>query len=122
MKNHRRIGTLREEFAVSFLESKGLRIIDRNFHCKHAEIDIIAQEEDVLVFVEVKFRSNSKSGFPHEAVSSSKQKRISMAAAYFLIRNRQYAGFQKRFDLISILGDNTEWIKNAFEFQGNFPL
>lgn len=119
MLNKRNIGKTKEELAAAFLQSKGVKVITKNYQCRHAEIDIIALDKDILIFVEVKYRSNTKHGNPYEAVSPLKQKKISTAALYFLMNNRSYLNLQKRFDIISILGNKLNWIKAAFEFQGN---
>lgn len=119
MLNKRKIGKAKEELAIAFLQTKNIKIIAKNYQCRHAEIDIIALDQDTLIFIEVKYRSNTEYGKPYEAVSVLKQKKISMAAITFLINNRCYLNLQKRFDIISILGNEFNWIKAAFEFQGN---
>lgn len=66
------LGKLAEDFAVSLLQGKGYKIIDRNFHSRFGEIDIIAEENETLIFVEVKARWSPKFGVPEEAVTPQK--------------------------------------------------
>ena len=83
----RDLGRLSENFAVELLESKGYKIIDRNFHCRFGEIDIIASEGPTLVFVEVKARWSSKFGAPEEAVTPQKIYKIKKTADYYCLIN-----------------------------------
>lgn len=71
--DRRKIGTAYEQEAVLFLKQKGYRIIARNYYCKQGEIDIIAVDQNYLVFVEVKYRSKKKSTSALEAVTLQKQ-------------------------------------------------
>jgi len=115
-----KLGREGEKAAIKFLKKKGYRIIDKNFRTKAGEIDIIAEQEKVLVFVEVKTRSGSRLGHPVEALTSHKQKKITGIARGFLakynIQDREC-----RFDVVSILGDpespknlEIELIQDAF--------
>ena len=70
--DRRKIGTAYEQEAVLFLKQKGYRIIARNYYCKQGEIDIIAVDQNYLVFVEVKYRSKKKSTSALEAVTLSR--------------------------------------------------
>ena len=76
MDNKRSIGTAYEEKAVEYLTAKGYRIIKRNFRCRIGEIDIIAKQNDIVVFVEVKYRRTDHMGQPLEAITFTKQKKI----------------------------------------------
>lgn len=77
------LGQYGENLAIRFLSKQGYRILERNFRAKYCEIDIIAQEEDVLVFVEVKTRISKDYGLPEEAVTSRKLRHLKRAAKYF---------------------------------------
>lgn len=91
-----------EEKAVSFLESGGFRIVERNWHFGRIEIDIIAEKDDILIFIEVKARKNADYGFPEESVNYSKQEKILEAAEeYIELHNVEK---ETRFDIISITG------------------
>jgi len=76
-------GKLAEDFAVNLLNTNGYKVIDRNFHSRFGEIDIIALKEDVLVFVEVKARWSLKFGKPEEAVTPSKLWKIGRTGEYY---------------------------------------
>ena len=78
-----RQGKLAEDYAVKLLIENSYTIIDRNFHSRFGEIDIIALKEDVLVFVEVKARWSLKFGKPEEAVTPSKFWKIGRTGEYY---------------------------------------
>ena len=111
--NKRQIGSGREKLAAAYLMQRGIRIVEYNFRIRQGEIDLIGYDEDTLVFFEVKYRKTAAYGLPQEAVSFKKQLQICKVAAF-------YRSFHKiedipvRFDVIAILGEHTEWIKNAF--------
>ncbi|NTU69420.1 YraN family protein [bacterium] len=100
-------GKIGEELASEFLQYKGYKIIDRNFKVFEGEIDIIAldNEQNELVFVEVKTRKNSNFGSPAEFVTKSKINKIKKAAFQYLSKN-PFANW--RIDAISILLDTNE--------------
>ncbi|MBO5884389.1 MAG: YraN family protein [Clostridia bacterium] len=92
---------------------KKYKIIETNFVCKIGEIDIIAKDKDVLVFVEVKSRSTKKFGLPREAVTLQKQNKIRNVAQFYLQKTQNFN--QKcRFDVIEILDNDINHIVNAF--------
>lgn len=117
----RKQGNIAEGSATTYLQTEGLQIIARNFACKSGEIDIIALDaQKTLIFVEVKQRANATFGGGVAAVNIAKQKRIALAAIFYIKKNKPvYKGI--RFDIISITGDNLEHIKNAF-VPTNFTL
>lgn len=97
------------------LEANGYEIIECNFYCRFGEIDIIAKDGEYIVFCEVKYRKDKVTGEPAEAVGYKKQKRISMSAMYYMTKKYNTVDIPFRFDVVSILQDNIEIIKNAFE-------
>ena len=112
-------GRFGEDCAAKFLEAKGYSIVARNFRIRSAEIDIIAQLDDVIVFVEVKARSNIRHGLPSEAVTLRKQKKIIEAASIFL-QDENFSDYACRFDVVEVYlsGERVEainHIENAFE-------
>lgn len=115
--DNRAIGNTREEEALRFLLKKGYTILERNFHGRWGEIDIIAQDGAYIVFVEVKYRRSNDHGFPYEAVMRRKQQRIIKTAIEY-IKQRSLAGTDMRFDVISICPDSIEHIPSAFESRG----
>lgn len=113
----RSIGRIGEEMAVKYLiEHKKARILARNFTVRGGEIDIVAEIDDVIAFVEVKLRTHSN---PHEAIGYTKQKRLSRAALAYI----QRYGLEERiarFDALLIrLPDEIEYIESAFEYIGS---
>ena len=106
-------GSSAEEKAAEYLKSQGYRIVKRNYKVPLGEIDIVAYDGDTLCFVEVKFRKTDYFGLPREAVNYNKQRKIRMVATCFI---KQYNLFDKmvRFDVVDILGDRIELIKNCF--------
>ncbi len=95
-------GKVAENFAAEFLESKGCNIVVRNYRYRRSEIDIIYNERGVLVFGEVKFRSNSKFGHAESFVSKNQEEKILDAANNYLLEN-PWDG-PVRFDIISLEG------------------
>ena len=114
--NKRATGSEFEQKAAKALEKKGYHILEMNYHCRIGEIDIVARDGSYLVFVEVKYRKNSKKGMPIEAVNFSKQKNISATAAFYLMSHHYDDSVCVRFDVVSILGDDVEVLKNAFPY------
>lgn len=125
MKYNKLLGAFGEDLACNYLESKGYRILERNFNCKVGELDIIAMEGDNLVFIEVKSRTSTGYGNPSEAVSYTKQKRIVKAALFFMTKHKLF-DYMSRFDVIEVMTDGTKenssinLIKNAFEYSGKY--
>ncbi len=91
-----------EESAVSFLKKEGFEILERNFRYKKAEIDLIARENGILVFVEVKTRAYTSFGRPEEMVSQRK-KRLLIDAGMAYMRSIGYE-WEIRFDIVAIVG------------------
>ena len=115
--NLREQGSRYERIAGDYLEKKGYQILEYNFRCPYSEIDIIARDGNVLVFCEVKYRSGNDKVQPLEAVGVRKQKRISMAALFYIGRY-QADSEPCRFDVIGISGNEITHIENAFEYGG----
>lgn len=112
--NKRAIGSRYESLAAAFLETEGCEILERNFHCREGEIDLIARDGAYLVFVEVKYRSSLRCGSPAEAVGLSKIRHIRAAALAYLSRCPDGEKSPCRFDVVEILGNRIHHIKDAF--------
>ena len=114
------LGDRGEQEAARFLRQRGLKVLQRGYRTDHGEIDLIALEGDVVVFVEVKAR---RSGVPAEAVTPEKQRRLTLAALHFLKKHR-LLDQRSRFDIVGILwhDDGTspqiDHIRGAFEAVG----
>jgi len=120
----KKIGQIAEEFASYYLVSQGLTYLEKNFHNRQGEIDLIMKDQDVLVFVEVKYRKNSNFGGAIAAVPYKKQQKIRQCAKFYLQRSQinEY-NTPCRFDVVAVEGDineNTQtapqitWLRNAF--------
>lgn len=114
--NKRKQGNKYEEIAANFLKEQGLFIKELNFYCKMGEIDIIAYDKDYIVFVEVKYRKDSNSGFAAEAVNYGKIRKICRTADFYLMSHKLPSSTNVRFDVIAIEGQQINYIRNAFEY------
>ena len=118
MENKKQIGSEGEEIACNYLIKEGYKIIKRNWHFGHGEIDIIAKRNNVLVFIEVKSGKTLEYGPPELAVTKKKQKQVKkMAEAYLYINKITNADC--RIDVIAILLQDKKHpeinhIENAF--------
>ncbi|MDY3918848.1 MAG: YraN family protein [Candidatus Limivivens sp.] len=113
--NKRQTGTDYERQAAGFLEEKGYHILESNFRCRAGEIDLIAEKDGWLVFVEVKYRRDQRFGSPFEAVTKRKQQRICRAARWYLAQKQYPEDTRCRFDVVGICGNHTEILVNAFD-------
>lgn len=118
MADHNELGKEAEDLAAEFLLKNGYKILVRNFRYQKAEIDIIAEKDNLIIVAEVKARSTDFFILPQEAVTKGKIKLIVMAANHFM---EEFNKDQEvRFDIISVLPDSTgkfniEHIEDAFE-------
>ena len=114
--NNKAKGDLGENIAVRELKKEGFDIIERNYRKSCGEIDIIASDNDTIVFIEVKLRTTVNNGFPSEAVNLKKQMKIIKTAKKYIFDNKLY-NRNFRFDVVEILKGETVFlrhIKNAF--------
>ena len=105
-----------ENAAEVFLREKGIRILEKNFRCRTGEIDMIGLEDGTYVFFEVKDRRKNYSGDPYESVGYKKQRKICLAADFYRMLHGLSEDTKFRFDVISILGEDITWYKNAFYY------
>jgi len=119
--NRKQSGDRAETLACHYLERRGLRLLTRNFHCRRGEIDLVMHDGDSLVFVEVRYRRQTRFGLPAETVSRDKQARIIHCASYWLTLHRGW-NEAVRFDVVAIAGSpdepSIEWLTNAFQAGG----
>ena len=105
------LGKKGETIAKDYLLEKGYSVVEKNWRYLKAEIDLIAQKDNVIVFLEVKTRSSNKYGDPESFVSDKQQKMIINAANEYIIKNNIER--EARFDIISIIiSNNTEEIRH----------
>lgn len=100
--NHIQLGERGEKAAAHYLSDKGYRVVATKYRTKTGEIDIIAVQNKVLVFVEVKTRRTTYYGYPSEAVNYRKQRKLIRTAQCYLKQSGQL-DHQCRFDIIEIL-------------------
>lgn len=94
------IGRRGEDLAADFYVQNGFTILERNWHCYHLEVDMIARNEDTLVICEVKTRSSIDFGEPETFVTPQKQKNLIRAANMYLTRTQ--LNLEVRFDIVSV--------------------
>lgn len=118
-------GRIGEDIAANYLVKKGYGIIIRNFHTRYGEIDIIARDNQYIIFAEVKTRNQFAVANPSEWVDKRKQKKIMMTASIYMQNNSQE--LQPRFDVIEIILEkgtkrllNINHIENAFIQEGSY--
>jgi putative endonuclease len=115
-------GQQAEDEACKYLIRNGLKAVTRNYRCKYGEIDLIMQDEDTLVFIEVRYRKNIRFGSSAETVTLGKQKKLIIAAQHFIQSEPRLQSSPCRFDVVALSPDSTskksgpaiDWIRNAF--------
>ena len=106
-------GARAEELCAQLLQGAGLRVLARNWRCRHGEIDLIAEDGGTLVFAEVRMRSSASFGGAAESITAAKRSRLLAAARLYLSRRREAPA---RFDVFLIDGATArvQWIRDAF--------
>ncbi len=116
MTDKHSLGKTGEKLAIKYLTDNGYRIVEKNWVTGRKEIDIIAEDEENIIFIEVKTRTSGYQLHPRDAVSVPKQRNIIFAAQTYIERND--IDKEARFDIISIVVDGPrhefEHIKDAF--------
>jgi putative endonuclease len=119
----KQVGNKGESLAEDYIKRKGYKIIQRNYRCRLGEIDIIAKDDDTIVFIEVRTKQNENFGSPQDSVTSTKINKISKTALRF-IQEKNLSGYSYRFDFIAITFSqgkpNIEHIENAFMPSGRY--
>ncbi|MBU1863500.1 MAG: YraN family protein [Candidatus Omnitrophica bacterium] len=117
------LGKKGEERAHAYLIEQGYTILASNYMCPLGEIDIIAQEENALCFIEIKTRGGISFGFPAEAIDARKKKKLIKTAHFFCNATRQTCS-NYRFDVVELLFDKKKEyfteitiIKDAFDVE-----
>ena len=115
--NRKLFGNYGEDVASRYLSRNGYKILQKNFRTKFGEIDIIAKEENTIVFIEVKTRENDKFVSPFAAINKNKQEHIIKASLCYLKNKRLFEKVKCRFDVVSVLSNDynkIELVKDAF--------
>ncbi len=106
-----------EQLAAAWLTARGLVLLATNQHAKGGELDLVMRDGEVLVFVEVRHRADTRHGHPLETITPTKQRRLIRAARFYLQRNR--LSCPCRFDVLAVTGLaphlEYDWVANAFE-------
>ncbi|MDE7379935.1 MAG: YraN family protein [Clostridia bacterium] len=108
----RKLGFWGERKAASFLKKAGYKIIERNYRCPFGEVDIIAEKEDTVAFIEVKTRSSDYFGAPNEAVDNKRKQRYRNCVNFYFAHRQ--IDFTVRFDIIEVTKEGINHIENAF--------
>ena len=108
-------GQQAESLACRFLESQGLRLIQRNWRCKLGELDLVMLDGDTVVFVEVRYRRHIAWGGAIESIDWRKRQRLASAAQLFLQRETRWTSKPCRFDVVTLGPGQSDWIRNAFD-------
>ncbi len=101
-KSYRNKGKIGEEAALNFLKQNGYEILEQNYYYNHGEIDIVAKNENVLVFVEVKSRRSTTFGEPEESVTPKKQELLRRTAEGY-VTEKNIGEMDCRFDVVSVV-------------------
>jgi putative endonuclease len=113
------IGIRAEDAAIKYLQQNDVRILYKNFRCKLGEIDLIAQDQQYLVFAEVRFRATNEFGGAIESITLAKQRKIIRVAEFFLATRTWAQNVKCRFDVITmsqtVASPHIQWIKDAFD-------
>ncbi len=109
-----------ERRAAEHLATHGLSIVERGYHCRLGELDLVCRDGCVLVVVEVRARSSAALCSAIDSIGHHKQRRIIQATRHFLLRHREWQSAPVRFDVVAFDAIDTEapelrWIKNAFD-------
>jgi putative endonuclease len=116
MAEHNELGKFGEEMAVEFLQKNGYAILETNWTFQKAEIDVIAQKENILAIIEVKTRSSIDFGLPQDFVKPKKIQLLVRAVNEYVISNN--LDFEVRFDIIAVSKESNiykiDHIEDAF--------
>jgi putative endonuclease len=112
-------GRWAEQTALDYLLSKRLKLLGRNFRSAFGEIDLIMQDKNIILFIEVRYRSSNHFHTAVESINRKKCERIIATSHQYLSENRSAAQLDCRFDVVALTGPQEtpmiEWIKNAFQ-------
>lgn len=117
--DRKELGERGERASAAFLEKRGMRIVEKNWHCSYGEVDLIAMDGDTLVFCEVKTRRTTSAGIPEEAITPAKQRRyLKLARVYCSRTHEEYENV--RFDAVAIYAFSDSqallrYVCNAFD-------
>jgi len=113
------LGRQAELQALNYLQANGLELVQRNFHSRFGEIDLVMTDADCLVFVEVRYRNSNHYATAAESVDRHKRRKLVLAASFYLRCDKQRANWPVRFDVVALdqsaSGDQQlTWLRDAF--------
>lgn len=112
-------GRWAEQIALDHLLKRKLKLLERNFRSAHGEVDLIMRDDDVIVFIEVRYRANNHFHTALESIDRKKCERIIATGHFYLTEKQRRSQQNYRFDVVALSGtpENIEidWIKNAFQ-------
>lgn len=114
--NKRKVGKEKEELVANYLSENGYKILARNYWCSFAELDIVAEADGYLCFVEVKYRKDAKYGGMEGRITPKKMRNICQCARFYMHEKRILPDTPIRFDVVFVLGEEITLIKNAFDY------
>ncbi len=107
------VGEKAEKKAWEFLKAQGCRLAIKNSRSRMGEIDLVVLDHEVLVFVEVRYRSDSSRGTGAESITRAKIRKIVLTAQHFLSTHPRFTDTPCRFDVVS-MDDEISWYREAF--------
>jgi putative endonuclease len=114
-------GQAAETQACRYLIEQGLKLVTRNYRCRHGEIDIVMRDGRTVVFVEVRYRGNRRFADGAETIDRRKRSKLAATALHYLQCHPKAAVQPSRFDVVAIAASNGEnslrWIPNAFSVE-----
>ena len=116
-----RTGKIGEDYTAALLEKQGWTLLERNYHSRYGEIDIIARDGKYIVFVEVKTRRSTGLDHPLAAVTKAKRQKLTKTALLYLSEHPEVQQLDCRFDVAGLTTDSrgnvlrADYIENAFE-------
>ena len=112
-------GAWAEDMALAFMVKQGLREVARNYRCRHGEIDLILDDDETLVFAEVRYRTAGALVSATESISHAKQRRLLASAEHYLQRRGESELRECRFDVLAVSGNGSNpavhWLRDAFQ-------
>jgi len=104
-----------EDLAAAYLQQQGLQLVERNYHCRFGEIDLIVRDGTTLVFVEVRMRTRNDFGGALASITAGKRNKLLRTARHYLAGKARAPAC--RFDALLVSGPDhsIEWLKSAFE-------
>lgn len=118
---NRHKGEQAEQLACHYLQARGLRLTQRNYHCRLGEIDLIMEDRKSLVFIEVRYRRKGRFGDAIDSITPAKRTRLIAAAQHYLQRTGGAQNKPCRFDVVGITPEkgvnNIMWLRDAFRVE-----